>query len=744
MQICHDSQDLRYRSPFGAVCAGTEVTLNLYAPGCHGASVRLWREGVGETMVPMTQSAALFSAKIQVPKEPCLLWYFFVANYGDRIICYGNNPESLGGEGCVYENSQPPSFQITVYDPFTTPAWYKDALVYQIFPDRFARGADFEERRAAAELPAGWQGPSRTYVDDWYQLPHYQKDAAGDVTDFDFFGGTLNGIREKIPYLKSLGVTALYLNPIFRAASNHRYDTADYFSVDPLLGDEKTFKELCEECRANGIRIILDGVFSHTGADSIYFDKYQNFERFGALGACHHEDSPYRSWYRFKDEAPGYECWWGVADLPNVEETDPSYEKFICGDDGVLKHWLRLGASGFRLDVADELPDSFIRSIHDAVKSADIGSSATSQADADISVASQADASASDDTASSSDNLLLGEVWEDASNKYSYSALRSYFSGHELDGVMNYPFRDHGIDYAIGKESAEMFCRKMKSLQENYPAEAFYSSFNLIGGHDCERILSVLGSFTPAGDDFWREDGSFVPAGSALPLEGDAYDLARRRLKMLSALQYVMPGVPCVYYGDEAGVQGNRDPDNRRTYPWGREDGDILYHYRMLGLIYRSNPVLRDGRFAIAHRDNCLFVLRSDDKDMILTVVNASPEKKYFTETLTGLFGAAFKHRFFAYALELLRSKVVPVNENTMEIGIAGMSAMIIKLQKDAPKPLELNRASGVLCHLSSLPELSVGGKVSAGKTSGANASGAMRCVMVYCSERIWRTCTYR
>ncbi len=677
MQICHDSQDLRYRSPFGAVCTDAEVTLNLYAPGCHGASVRLWQEGVGETMVPMTQSAALFSAKIQVPKEPCLLWYFFVANYGDRIICYGNNPESLGGEGCVYENSQPPSFQITVYDPFEVPAWYKDALVYQIFPDRFARGEDYEERKAAAEASReGWAGPSRTYVDDWYQFPHYQKDDAGDVTDFDFFGGTLNGIREKIPYLKSLGVTALYLNPIFRAASNHRYDTADYHSVDPLLGDEKIFKELCDECRDNGIRIILDGVFSHTGADSIYFDKYQNYERFGVgQGAFHHEDSPYRSWYRFKDETPGYECWWGVADLPNVEETEPSYEKFICGDDGVLKHWLGVGASGFRLDVADELPDTFIRSIHDAVKS-------------------------------SSDNLLLGEVWEDASNKYSYSALRSYFSGHELDGVMNYPFRDHAIDYAIGKESAEMFCRKMKSLQENYPAEAFYSSLNLIGGHDCERILSVLGSCSPAGEDFQREDGSFVPACSALPLMGDAYEQARRRLKMLSALQYAMPGVPCVYYGDEAGVQGNRDPDNRRTYPWGREDGDILYHYRMLGLIYRTNPMLREGRFAIAHKDNCLFLLRYDDRDMLLTVVNASPEKKYFTENLTGLFGTGFKHRFFAYALELLRSKVVPVNENTMEIGIAGMSTMIIKLQKDAPKPLELSRATGVLCHLSSLPEL--------------------------------------
>ena len=735
MQICHDSQDLRYRSPFGAVCAGDTVTLNLYAPGCLGASVRLWQEGKGETMVSMTQSAALFTAKIQVPKEPCLLWYFFVANYGEKIICYGNNPESLGGEGCVYENSQPPSFQITVYDPFTSPAWYKDALVYQIFPDRFARGADYEERRTLATLPDGWSGPSRTFADNWYQLPHYQKDDAGDVTAFDFFGGTLNGIREKIPYLKSLGVTALYLNPIFKAASNHRYDTADYMSIDPLLGDDKIFASLCEKCRANGIRIILDGVFSHTGADSIYFDKYQNYEKFGSdasssctasssgsadaaasanvpattRGAYHHEDSPYRSWYRFKDEAPGYECWWGVSDLPNVEETDPSYEKYICGDDGVIKKWLGLGASGFRLDVADELPDTFIRSVHDAVKSASSGASAFGD------TASQADASLAE---ASPDNLLLGEVWEDASNKYSYSALRSYFSGHELDGVMNYPFRDHAIDYCIGKESAEMFARKMKSLQENYPAEAFYSSFNLIGGHDCERILSVLGSFTPAGDNFTREDGTFVPAGSALPLEGYAYELARARLKMLSSLQYAMPGVPCVYYGDEAGVQGSKDPDNRRTYPWGREDGDILYHYRMLGLIYRTNPVLRSGRFALTHKDNCLFVLRADDHDMILTVINASTEKKYFTETLTGLFGSEYKHRFFTYALELLNSKVVPVTENALEIGIAGTSAMIIKLQKEAPKPLELNRATGILCHLSSLPEID-------DSTSPAGASSA-------------------
>ncbi|NMA93247.1 MAG: glycoside hydrolase family 13 protein, partial [Clostridiales bacterium] len=531
MQIRHNSQDLRYRQPFGAVTCGETVTLNIYAPGCAGAAVRLWQNQSGETMIPMSRSAALFSAKIKMPENPCILWYFFVLNYGNKVICYGNNPESLGGEGCIYENSQPPSFQITVHNPFKAASWYKNGLVYQIFPDRFARGEDFEERKAAALLPEGWQEASRFFEEDWHALPRYIRGEGGAVTDWQFFGGTLNGIREKIPYLKSLGVTALYLNPIFRGTSNHRYDTADYMQVDPLLGDNETFRSLAEECRKNGIRIILDGVFSHTGADSIYFDKYGNYKNFAIknpedpkeLGAWLHEDSKYRAWYRFKDEPPGYECWWGVTDLPNVEETEPTYDSYICGPGGVLENWLELGASGFRLDVADELPDSFIKNIRSALKEKD------------------------------AENLLIGEVWEDASNKHSYGELRRYFAGDELDAVMNYPFRDSAIDYCIGKESAEMFCRKMRSLQENYPAEAFYGSLNIIGGHDCHRILSVLGGYTPAKEDQRGHDGRFVPKGAALDLNEEQYAQAKARLKMLSCLQYTMPGVPCVYYGDEAG-----------------------------------------------------------------------------------------------------------------------------------------------------------------------------------------------
>lgn len=680
MQICHDSQNSRYREPQGAAPAGSTVALRLFAPGCHGASVRLWQEGVGETMVPMKQSAALFSAEIRLPEEPCLLWYFFVANYDGAIVCYGNNPESLGGEGCVYEGEQPPSFQITVYRPFEVPAWYRNGIVYQIFPDRFFRGSDFEERKAAAILPDGWKGAARFFEEHWEQVPYYVKDEKGKVTDWQFYGGTLNGIREKIAYLKSLGVTVLYLNPIFQATSNHRYDTGDYKKIDPLLGDNETFRLFAKECRENGIRILLDGVFSHTGADSRYFDKFGNYETLaepkGEGGAFLHEESDYRSWYRFRDEAPGYECWWGVEDLPNVEETDATYTAFICGPDGVLEHWLNLGASGFRLDVADELPDSFIQNINKTLKG------------------------------HSPDNLLIGEVWEDASNKYSYGELRRYFAGDELDGVMNYPLRAGAIDFCLGNESAELFCRRMRSLFENYPEPAFYGSLNLIGSHDRERILSVLGGFRENEETKTFENGTFLPEKAALSLEGEAYETAKERLKLLSVLQYAMPGVPCVYYGDEAGMQGGKDPDNRRSFPWGKEDADLLHHYRMLGLIYHSHTALKDGIFSLLARKDCVLILRANEEETILAIINPSSEQKEWTENLKQLPWKDFENRAFSYALELLRSAEIPVDGDELKITVRAQSAALILLKEEVPSGLKLEKKTGVLCHLSSLPDL--------------------------------------
>lgn len=594
MYAFHDSQNLRYRAPFGAAAVGTKVKLCLEvyhpAPGT-SCFVRVWT-GEQAALIPMECSRwgdpALFSAEVTMPEEGCVLWYSFVMQNleGERLY-YGNNDACLGGRGRMYESS-PKSYQITVYRPNPTPDWYKNGIAYQIFPDRFFRGQDWAERQQAALRPAGWKGPRRILQQDWDDVPFYCRNERGEITRWAFFGGTLEGIREKLGYLKSLGVTILYLNPIFEAASNHRYDTADYLRVDPALGDEESFRRLAAEAREQGIRIVLDGVFNHTGADSRYFDRLGNY---GGDGACRGEDSPYYKWFRFREFPDSYACWWGVKDLPDVEEMEPTYQAFIYGDrDSVIRHWLRQGASGWRLDVADELPDAFIQGIRHAM----------------------------DETAT--DSVLLGEVWEDASNKESYGQLRAYFQGEELHSTMNYPFRTAAIDFMLGRSEAGEFCARMMSLKENYPPENFYGALNLIGSHDRERILTVLGE-APESDtmDELERECYRLPAGQ--------YELARRRLALLSLIQFTMPGVPCIYYGDEAGCQGYSDPFNRGTYPWGREDETLLAHYRALTALRQAHPVLSAGEYLpLSHGGNVYECLRTGEGETIQVLVNRSPD----------------------------------------------------------------------------------------------------------------------
>ncbi len=655
MLIYHHSHDLNYRRPFGAAAISSRVTLSLSATDTAAVTLRLWRDGAGETLVPMARAGDRFTAEVAMPPEGCLLWYYFLVTGTDgRVYHYGAPADGLGGEGCLYEH-EPPSYQITVYRPAPVPAWYKNALVYQIFPDRFRRGADWRRRVADAARPEGWRGPRRVIQEDWDDTPYYTRDETGAVTRWPFFGGTLEGVREKLRYLRSLGVTAVYCNPIFRAASNHRYDTADYCEVDPMLGDEETFRTLCREARELGISVILDGVFSHTGADSVYFDRFGNY---GGHGAYAGEASPYRRWYRFTPEQePGYECWWGVTDLPNVEETEPSYQEFICGEGGVVRRWMAAGASGWRLDVADELPDSFIEEVRRAVK------------------------------AENPEGVLIGEVWEDASRKESYGQRRRYLMGDELDAAMNYPFRDMTLDFILGRCHAETLCRRMLSLMENYPPENFYGAFNLIGGHDRVRALTLLGGAPEDLSDAQRE---------RYRLPEEAYRLAVRRLKLLSVLQYASPGVPCVYYGDEAGAQGFADPYNRGTYPWGREDEELLHHYRMLGLLYHEHPVLKDGAYRpFAAGGGVYGFWRENGEERILVLANRSVTD-----------GAPYTARVpdGAYALELLESRELDVRDGTLSLTLPPLSAALVLVRPAPPARVKLERCAGVICHISSLP----------------------------------------
>ncbi len=706
IKCCHDSQDIQYRMPKGALKAGEEVMLCIkseaYGEDAKGGldslscTLHLWQTLTGGRQIPMEKEtiedgACLFRVSLTI-EEADLCWYYFVLEDGENKWYYGNNEEKLGGEGAVYAN-EPPAFQITVYNEAPVPKWYKEAIVYQIFPDRFARDDAWMEKQQAVEDMRGaeWKGAERVVEEDWYGLPYYVKNEKGEVTRWPFFGGTLEGIREKLFYLKSMGTAAIYLNPIFLASSNHKYDTADYMMIDPAFGTEEDFKSLCDDARRLGIRIILDGVFNHTGADSKYFDWFGNYERAAAdagvsssPGACAGPDSPYYSWYRFEEFPHKYDCWWGVGDLPNVEENDPSYRGFIYGgDDSVIKKWLRAGASGWRLDVADELPDDFIAGIRKTIKETD------------------------------PKGLLMGEVWEDASNKVSYDVQRRYFMGDELDSTMNYPVRDLLMDYMLGRSDAQTAVRRLNSLAENYPPENFYGALNLLGSHDRARTLTVLSDAPGTRDDdaiLSEEDKKNYH------IPDDKMWLAKNRMKVLSLIQYVLPGVPCLYYGDEAGVQGYEDPYNRGTYPWGREDEELMAHYRMLAQLRNQYLVLAEGAYKFKSQGEHVFICerywdneapgKDKNDERIIIVANRH------------IFGAVTADVEFPegteYVLELLGSDELKLEGDEATADGAGRCSISVELppvstklyycRKRKPHKLEMERSAGVLCHVSSLP----------------------------------------
>jgi len=541
IQAYHHSQQSFFRNPFGAVPCGRKVSLKLEIRSAveieqEACRLRLW-ERETEKLINMKLEKAdfeagmwrqVFQADFVVPSEPCLVWYYFMIALPGEMLFYGNNRELLGGMGELSQN-EPPSYQLTVFRDDPVPDWFKQGIMYQIFVDRFYNG-NKENQVQNAKAKSMIHG-------DWYDTPCYFKDEAGKVIRWDFFGGNLAGVIAKLPYLKELGISIIYFNPIFEAASNHKYDTGNYRKIDPMFGDEAVFDRLIREASRLGISVILDGVFSHTGSDSIYFNKYGNYP---GIGASQSKDSPYYSWYRFRNYPDDYECWWGVEALPNVNEMEPSYREYIIsGRDSAVRYWMRKGVKGWRLDVADELPDQFIKELRQAV------AEENQQA------------------------VLIGEVWEDASHKMSYGEQREYLWGEELHSVTNYPLREILIGYLLGKMDAVTVHRRVMSLYENYPRESFCSLMNLIGSHDRERVLTVLGE-APTGSELTERERESYRLGE------EQKKLAGRRLKLLALLQLTFPGVPCIYYGDEAGVEGYADPYNRGTYPWGRENMEIF------------------------------------------------------------------------------------------------------------------------------------------------------------------------
>ena len=563
MSTYFDSRDPACKSPFGAVPCGTEVSFAVFCTeeeNIVSGALHVTEEFAGrEQTVPLTLSGGAWRCVYAAPRRPELAWYRF-------------SLRRRSGETVTLAQRQ-----LTVFEEYgAAPDWFGRGVSYQIFPDRFCR--------SRVPDPAGLVG-DRTVHENWQDTPEFRPDERGEIRNRDFFGGDLAGIISKLDYLKSLGVTTLYLNPIFEAASNHRYNTADYMAIDPMLGTAEDFRALCREAHARGMRVLLDGVFNHTGSASRYFNADGFYPE---LGAAQSKDSPYYNWYHFTHWPDSYDAWWGIKTLPAVEENQASYRDFIIrSEDSVVRHWLRCGADGWRLDVADELPDDFIAELRQAMD------------------------------AEKPDCLLLGEVWEDGSNKIAYDRRRKYLLGRETHGLMNYPFRTAALDWLCGGDAAA-FRESMEQLRENYPSPAFYSAMNFLSTHDTPRILTLLGGEPTPADKAERAAAQLSPAGR---------ELARRRLMLGALLLYTFPGSPTVYYGDEAGMEGYEDPLNRRAFPWGAEDEELLRWYRKLGQLRGGRPSLQRGDICYLYADGSGLALRRQwDSEVTTAAMNSGKE----------------------------------------------------------------------------------------------------------------------
>lgn len=611
----HDSFSSFYRTPFGAVPAGTPVTLRLRGPaGLKEARVRLWNAGgnPNETDIPMRPvtlpAAAVRSLTGDSPGRfswwqatipaslvsvPGTMWYQFEADYHGAPVFYDDNAQQLEGIGGFSNVPGGPSYQLSVYETgFQTPSWLRHAVIYEIFPDRFFNGdiANDENpkiERVIGSLPDGREGlvPVQFHA-DWYSQPydpaitanpddpHYKEELAlrGDGQwSTDFYGGDLRGIEYKLDYLKSLGVNTLYLTPIFESESNHKYDTGDFLKVDPHFGTLHDWLDLVRAAKARGMHILIDGAFEDTGSDSLYFNRFGAYPPHGAWqqyrGTAR---SPFYQWYDWTgNPSQPYDSWDGYDTLPLTNTDNPSYRHFVFGGpNSVAAYWVRMGAGGWRLDSADNgnfnIPwwSAFRRE----VKTVD------------------------------PDAAIVGEIWNNATNDNGVDWL----TGQTFDSVMNYQFRNAVLDFFRGTFNdgniahsavdASGFNAELMRLYSEYPLPAFYAMMNLVDSHDTMRILTALAG-APQPDGM----SAFAQAAWRPSLPALATGIAR--LKLVSDFQFTFPGAPTIYYGDEAGEMGYKDPLDRGPFPWGRETLTLLNHYRLLGAIRAANPVLQTGAF---------------------------------------------------------------------------------------------------------------------------------------------------
>ena len=568
--ITHDPARERFHRPLGAVETRAPLRLAFSDARSDVRSAELVIEGDGgfEQRWEMSPEGGDWCCTVTVPEEPAALWYNFRLTLESGELWLS---AAYGGRFGQLMSTKGEGFRLTVYERgFRTPEWFRRSVMYQIFPDRFARDASDTARRGVERHRA--MGRDVKYHEDWSESVDWQPNSAdGFYFPLDFFGGTFKGIEEKLGYIASLGVGVIYLNPIVEARSNHRYDAGDYMQPDQILGSLEDFERLCAAAKERGIRIMLDGVFSHTGADSVYFNRDGRYPSQGAYNAG--PASPYYSWYDFRKWPDEYRCWWNFPDLPEVNELDPGWEELvITGEDSVVKTWLRRGAEGWRLDVADELPDGTLAKIRAAVK------------------------------AEKPEAVVLGEVWEDAVTKFSYGARRKYALGGALDTVMNYPFRSAVLDFLCFRTNSWALKGFLISQRLHYPQPMYFALMNLLSSHDVERARTALATRLDARSMTREQQARFIVSDSQ-----DARGAAMQ--KLAAALQFAVPGVPCVYYGDETGMNGMLDPFNRAPFTEGARP--LTDWYRALGAAHARYDALKCGSAAFfAPHPDVLCVLR--------------------------------------------------------------------------------------------------------------------------------------
>lgn len=582
-----NSRKIECKSPYGAVKCGEKLSLHFPIASWVSVDKMFVFIRLGDVSTPVEMrfeksenGFSVYTADY-VFDAAGIYYYRFEMRNRDGVWYYGRgeNGESVCGENL-------PEWQLTVYkSSYKTPDFAKGNIIYHIFVDRFNRADGVKTKRKYRLHESFSESPEVVSADGKYYAD-------------DFFGGNFNGIREKLDYLEELGVGIIYLSPIFKAYSNHRYDTGDYLKVDELLGTEDDFKRLLDAAHEKGMKIILDGVFNHSGADSLYFNKFGTYD---SLGAYQSKSSPYYDWYYFKKFPDEYACWWGCDNVPDLNKSNNDYRALVFGKNGVVEKWQKLGADGWRLDVVDELPIDFVNLLIKKIKSVN------------------------------KDALVIGEVWEDASTKVSYGELRPYLLGDQLDGTMNYPFMNAIIAY-VRDGDEKFFKDTVQSILENYPKETVYCLMNSLGTHDTVRIINALSDVRAHG---WSKTHKL---GYKLP--DSEYEKAKKKLYLASVLQFTLPGIPSIFYGDEAGLQGFDDPINRRPYPWGSEDKEILDHYRKLGRIRRENRAVFSGGFNMRDENGLVAYERAGGDDEILIAVNAGADDKtlFISKEYTSLY----------------------------------------------------------------------------------------------------------